>query len=65
MIYKSNYKPRFKGYRVIYSLVCIADGVLGLIVAPFGYESEIVYKFSAWNVKEDLKRLKRARNENL
>jgi hypothetical protein len=61
VIYKGNYKPRFRGYRVAFALVTIVDGLVGLAVAPFGYSSEILSNYCAWNLRKDVERRRAAR----
>jgi hypothetical protein len=61
MIYKSDYRPRYPGYRAVYALVTIADGIVGLIVWPFGYSSGILTDFCAYNLRKDVERAKARR----
>lgn len=57
LIYKNNYKPGFWGYRASLALVKIIDGIVGLIVAPFGYSSNILTAYAIWNVRKDAARI--------
>lgn len=61
LIYKNNYKPRFWGYRASLALVTIIDGIVGLIVAPFGYSPNILAAYATWNVRKDAARIRAQR----
>lgn len=61
LISKSHYVPRYRGYRVAMALVTIADGVVNLFVAPFGYTSNVLAEFSAYNLRKDVERRRASR----
>ena len=63
MIHKDDYyRPRYTGYRTVFALVTILDGVVGLLVSPFGYRSNILADWSAKELRKDLNRAKAERN---
>ena len=65
MFYKSVYKPRFFGYSALTGLVLIADGILTLVVGPFGYAVSLYADYCVWNLRRDLQRRKVARDAKL
>jgi hypothetical protein len=65
MISKSNYKPRFIGYHLLSSIIKIIDGIISLVVFPFGYVCTICLNFCVWNLKKDAERNKNKKLFNL
>lgn len=63
LFYKSIYKPRFPCYGLITGLVLIFDGIVTIFVTPFGYSCGIYSSYCEWNVKNDLKRMRKSRTE--
>jgi len=62
MISKSNYKPRFMGYYLLSGIIKTIDGVISIIVSPFGYVCTICSSFCVWNLKKDVERHKNKKN---
>ena len=58
MISKSNYKPRFVGYNFISGIIKTIDGIISIIVSPFGYVCTIYPNFCVWNLGQDTKKYK-------
>jgi hypothetical protein len=63
IVSKTIYKKRFFGYYFVRGLVMIADAIITWIVVLFHYESDLYIHFCEWNIKQDIKRMKRKRNE--
>ena len=64
MISKNKYyKPRYKLYRTHKALVTILDGIVGLIVSPFGYDSNILIDWSSDSMRKDINRMKAKREQ--
>lgn len=54
MLFKNRYVPRFKGYFIVYGLSEIIDGIVSIIVGPFGYSCTIHSGFCEWNLRKDM-----------
>ena len=55
------HKPLFPGYYYVYGVVQILDGILNIIVAPFGYRSDVSSRFAGWYLKKGLEKAKARR----
>lgn len=64
LIYKSNYKPRYWWWFIVNAEVQVIDGLVGLLVRPFGYSSDILGQWSEYNLRLDVER-SRERREKL
>lgn len=60
---KSIYKPRYRGWRFVRAMVVIADGILYLFGAPFGYDSNLYIDYCERNLRKDIERRKAIKNE--
>ena len=60
---RCGYRPRFRGYYILRGLIQILDGILSLIVCPFGLECDLYLHFCEWNLRKDCARLRRCETQ--
>ena len=54
MIFKTQYKPRFRGYFILMGLVKILDGFITLLVWPFGYDCDLYGRYCMISFQKDV-----------
>lgn len=59
VFYKTKYKSTIPLYPLAYCAVSILDGVLNLCSRSFGYSCGLMVMFCDFNIRRDLKRMKK------